>query len=125
MTVFRLSQILACVICLSGVGTSADAGQCGYEFCWGAVSVGPLGATGRATGVRTAPDAANAAREVCGASCGVVEVFVNSCAAIAEGRNGAWAFGWGDSRSIAEAQALEACEKDEASCGVRVWACSR
>jgi hypothetical protein len=75
--------------------------------------------------MRTAPDAAARALETCGAKCDAAEVFVNSCAAFAESATGKRAFGWQESRTLAEAAATTACEMDGKSCRIRIWACSK
>lgn len=110
----------------AGAGSPAVAGQCGYAYCWGALSVGDAGAAGRATGHRTAPGAAEAALRACGAGCQGFEVFVNSCAAFAEDATGARSFGWAEAgRDAAETRALAACRLGGKGCRIRIWACSR
>lgn len=106
-------------------GAAAQAGQCGYEYCWGALTAGPGGAAGRASGMRTAPGAFDWATKACGSACDRAEVFVNSCAFIVENAAGARHFGWHEDRAEAERRARAACEAGGARCRVRIWACSR
>ncbi len=106
-------------------GAATQAGQCGYEYCWGALTAGPNGAAGRASGMRSAPAASDRATEVCGAACDRAEVFVNSCAFLVEDRSGARHFGWHEDRAEAERRARASCEAGGALCRVRIWACSR
>ena len=121
-----LQFVSTCLLAvLFAAGSQAEAGECGYDYCWGALAVGPYGAAGRATGMRTAPGAAARALETCGANCEAPEVFVNSCAAFAESSKGERAFGWQDTRALAETAATKACEKDGEACRIRIWACSK
>ncbi len=104
---------------------SVSAGQCGYEYCWGALSVGDLGAAGRASGMRSAPEAAAQAMQRCGSKCDGFEIFVNSCGAFAEDATGLRSFGWEADRANAEERALTACRLTGKGCRIRIWACSR
>lgn len=114
--------LLGAVVVVGADGAMAG-GKCGYEWCWGSVAIGPDGRAGRASSMRTAPDAAQRARDVCGEDCSV-EVFHNSCGAIARAFDGSWAYGGGDSRQIALDEAVAACEVDGKHCNVVNWACS-
>lgn len=116
----------AAVFGIACAGSPGWAGQCGYDYCWGALSVGDAGAAGRATGWRTAPGAVEAAMRACGEGCEGPEVFVNSCAAFAEDSTGARSFGWTEAgRDAAEARALAACRLQGKGCRIRIWACSQ
>ncbi len=118
----RLWAVFASILlCMS----PAHAGMCGYDYCWGALAIGSGWASGRATGMRTAPDAHDLALQRCGPDCETVEVFYNSCAAIAGNRDGTWTFGLGETRREAETRAMTACEDEGSWCQFRVWACSR
>ncbi|MDJ0821531.1 MAG: DUF4189 domain-containing protein [Paracoccaceae bacterium] len=101
-------------------------GSCGYERCFGAFALGEGGEIGCVVGQRTVPDAANLARAICGESC-EVEVFWNSCGAIAQSSDGTLYFGWDEMLERANLKALEACQSDEGArgCYVRDWACSK
>ena len=102
----------------------ADAGKCGYDYCWGAITIGPDYATGRVIGKRTTKDAADAAIERCGEACSYPEVFQNSCGALAASREGRVSFGGGETQTIAIKAAKEQCEVFGETCRLRVWACS-
>ena len=115
-------RALAMAALLFGAGP-ALAGDCGYDYCWGALAIGPDGATGRASSMRTAPWAHDRAADLCGGDC-AVEMFYNSCAAIARDRTGAWAFGWDPVRDRAFEKAMAGCEADGGTCRVATWACS-
>ncbi len=125
MTNLCLAVATAAAVIVLAVGPAA-AGQCGYEYCWGALTIGDRGAAGRATGLRTAPGAADAAQERCGTGCEAPEVFVNACAAFAQDAAGRRTFGWSeDDRASAEAKALSACQQSGKGCRIRIWACSK
>lgn len=103
-----------------------QAGDCGYEYCWGAVAVGPDGAASRSSGLRTAPRAWDRAEIACGGKCTTIETFSNGCGAIAVDKDEvAWA-GFAESRGDAEAEAMDNCAQSDARlCRIRVWACSK
>lgn len=103
----------------------ATAGSCGYDYCWGAVGVGPNGAYGFSHSWATEQDAINAAQEGCGWSCDNMRTFYNACAAIAVASNGGWGWAYDVNRSRAEQTALSYCRDFGPSCVVRVWSCSR
>lgn len=65
----------------------AEAGDCGYAYCWGAVAVGPAGAIGYSYSFGSADAAYDAAQEGCEWDCTIVQTFYNSCAAIATADN--------------------------------------
>lgn len=108
------------------LGTAPRVAQaCEYGYCWGAVAFGPLGAAGYAARRSTAPDAEALAREACGADCVAVEVFNDTCAALAVDREDQYQFGIGETRAEAEAVALENCRAMGLYCVPRVSACSQ
>lgn len=98
---------------------------CDYGYCWGAVAFGPLGVAGYASRVSNAIDAERQARTACGDTCTRVEVFNDSCGAIAADRDGAAQFGIGDTRAKAETASLENCRALGLYCNVRASVCSQ
>ncbi len=116
------TRILAVVLAL--VATPVWAGQCGYEYCWGAVGIGPGGAWGFAHSYSSESAAINSVNSECGGDCNNIRTFYNTCGALAEGSVGNWGFGWGATQTIAENNALNYCYQNGPNCAVRVWACS-
>lgn len=104
-------------------GSSAAA--CEFGYCWGAIGYGPDGAVGYATRIATAPDAEKRMQQSCGDKCTVVEVFNDSCAALAEAPDQSHHFGQGESRALAAEAALETCRAIGQYCWIRVSACSQ
>ncbi|MCP4820813.1 MAG: DUF4189 domain-containing protein [Shimia sp.] len=104
--------------------TSATAGECGYEYCWGAVGIGPDGAWAYSYGQYSEAEARNVVQSECGGNCDVVEAFYNTCGALSEGTDGNWGFGWAETRELAEGTSLDYCDDYGTGCRVRVWACS-
>ncbi|MEP2532633.1 DUF4189 domain-containing protein [Shimia sp.] len=102
----------------------AMAGQCGYEYCWGAVGIGPNGAWGFSWGQYSEQDAVNALQSECEWDCNNVKTFYNTCGAMAEGNQGNWGFGWGNSRGLAEDNAIGYCYQNGGGCQIKVWSCS-
>ncbi|MBN2760943.1 MAG: DUF4189 domain-containing protein [Rhodobacteraceae bacterium] len=110
---------------LFGFAAPVSAGECGYDFCWGAVAIGPDGEWGYAYDRWSEEDAYNTAQEGCGWGCTTVKTFYNSCGAIAVASNGAWGFGREWNRELAESTAVNWCMDNGRNCQTRVWACSR
>jgi hypothetical protein len=108
----------------SGLAQGAAAGQCGYEYCWGAVGIGPNGAYGWAHSHVSEEAAYNAAQSGCGWNCTNVRTFYNSCGAMAEADNGGWGWAWDRTRELAESAAISYCMDYGYNCRVVVWACS-
>jgi hypothetical protein len=106
-------------------GSGAQAGSCGWQYCWGAVAMGPHGAYGWAAGQFSEQDAVNVAQAGCGYNCNVLKTFYNTCGALARAGNGGWGFGWTGSRGGAENLALGYCAQRGSNCQVTVWACSQ
>ena len=117
--------MLLALVCAAAVADTARAGECGYKYCWGAVALGDLGAAGRASGMRSSPGAVDRAQQTCSGKCDIVEMFVNSCGAIAQDSKATAYFDWDDTRALAEAKAMARCEAEGKGCRIRVWACSR
>ena len=112
-------------LCMVLEAGPVQAGQCGYPYCWGALSISDFGAAGWASGLRSAPEAAARAMSQCGARCDTFEVFMNSCAAFAEDSTQLRAFFWADSREKAEGGEMAACRSTGKGCKIRSWACSK
>ena len=119
-----VKRIWMSVVLWLALPLAAVAGQCGYQYCWGAVGIGPGGAWGYSYGQYSEQDAINTLQNECGWDCDTVRTFYNTCGAMASGSNGSWGFGWGGSRAIAEGNALDYCYQYGNNCQVRVWACS-
>ncbi len=105
-------------------GTAVSAGQCGYDYCWGAVGIGDGGAWGYSYGQVSEEAAVEALQGACEWDCDNVHTFYNTCGAMAEGTSGNWGFGYASSRDAAEDTALDYCSDHGGGCAVRVWACS-
>ncbi len=120
----RLKHPLAALAAWIAMTGAASAGQCGYEYCWGAVATGPNGASGYAYSHVTERNAHDVALEGCGGACDRVRTFYNSCGAIATGGNGAWGWATGGTRQAAQSGALGHCSGNGRDCHIRVWACS-
>ncbi len=101
-----------------------NAGQCGYERCWGAVGIGPNGAYGWAHSHGSERAAYNAAQSGCRGNCDEIRTFYNTCGAMARASNGGWGWAWANSRQAAENSALGYCRDYGRNCRVVVWACS-
>ncbi len=121
----RFPRLVASYLCLAA--GSVAAGECGLEYCWGAVAIGPDGAWGYSHSQYSETDAINAVQgpDGCQGDCNVVQTFYNTCGALSEGSGGSWGFGWADTREAAEETSISYCEDHGSGCSVRVWACSR
>lgn len=120
----QLKHVLAATIAWLTISGAGAAGQCGYDYCWGAVATGPLGATGFSYSHVTERNAHQVAIEGCNGACDRVRTFYNSCGAIASGRDGAWGWANGKTKQDAQTQALAYCGQHGQDCHVRVWSCS-
>lgn len=118
-TVFG-ALVLAPLISLSPIAVQA----CDFGYCWGAVGIGPDGVAGHSTMQPTLPDAERQAQVACGEKCTTIEVFHDSCAALAVTQEYATVVGFGKTRSEATEQALESCRDADLYCTIRDWACS-
>ena len=125
MGVVPVRLVAALMLSVAVAAPAGAAGLCGYEYCWGALAVGPDGARSRSSGLRTAPWAHDLAKQRCGESCDTVEVFYNGCAAIAEAQGGARHLGFGMTGKAAVDSAMADCGAGGAVCRARVWACSK
>ncbi|MCG6904502.1 MAG: DUF4189 domain-containing protein [Rhodobacter sp.] len=101
----------------------AFAGRCGFEFCWGAVGIGPGGEWSWSTGYSEETAAVAKIRNTC-PGCTEIEAFYNGCGAIARAGNGPWGFGWGETPRRAEHSAVTFCTSYGARCEAVVWSCS-
>jgi len=104
--------------------TAALAGNCGYEYCWGAVGIGTNGEWGYSHSYSTESDAYARVQSEC-PECSQINTFYNTCGAMATGSNGAYGFGWAPTRYDAESNALGYCSDYGSNCQTVVWACSR
>lgn len=119
-----MRKILGIALAMGLLPGLAQAGQCGYAYCWGAVAVGDYGAWGYAYGQPSDTAAANVAQSGCEGNCNILKTFYNSCAAIAVGNNGGWGWAYEKNRELAESSAMNYCMDYGRNCEVKVWACS-
>jgi serine/threonine protein kinase, bacterial len=110
--------------CISVALASGGSGA-GSRDNWGALAYSDsTGRYGFAYDYASQAQAINAAVERCKArDCRGVVWFRNSCGAFAKG-NGAYGWGIGDSRGLAEAKALAECRKRGGGCRIIQWACT-
>lgn len=92
---------------------------------WGAIAYSyATGKYGLTYDYATQAQAINSAVERCkAADCKAVVWFENSCGAFSRGTR---AYGWGigQTRALAEANALAECRKRGGNCGIVAWACT-
>jgi serine/threonine protein kinase, bacterial len=116
LMLFLLSWCLS--VTLAGGGS-------GDRDNWGALAYSDsTGRYGFAYDYITQAEAINSAVERCKArDCRGVVWFRNGCGAFAKG-NGAYGWGIGDTRAVAEAKALAECRKRGGGCSIIQWACT-
>ena len=119
------ARMLSVMTVSLGIAGAATAGSCGYEYCWGAVAVGPNGAYGFAHSWGSEQQALDTANAGCEWDCTIARTFYNSCAAIAVADNGGWGWAYESSRELAESSAMNYCMDNGYNCRVRVWSCSQ
>ena len=112
------------VLATVGVLSPVAAQACTYGYCWGAVGFGPDGVAGHSVMQSTAPGTEKLAQEACGGKCNTMEVFNDSCAAIAVTRTGTSVLGFGQTKAEAIGQIEETCSSTDQSCVIRDTACS-
>ena len=110
---------------LAATVSAAEAGSCGYQYCWGAVGVGSNGAYGWAHSYSNENDAYWSVNNSCKGNCETIKTFYNTCGAIAQAPNGAWGWGWDSDLEIAKSIAMSYCMDNGYDCSPRVWACSK
>ena len=120
---FRFMLVMAAGFLVASMG-SAQAGDCGYATCWGAVGIGSNGAFGFSHSYPSEAAAMSRVQAECAGNCEQIQSFYNTCGAMARGNGGAWGFGWADTRAQAEANALGYCQQNGSGCRGVVWACS-
>jgi serine/threonine protein kinase, bacterial len=110
--------------CIS-VGLASGGSNSNSSDKWGALAYSDsTGRYGFAYDYASQAAAINAAVERCKArDCRGVVWFRNSCGAFAKG-DGAYGWGIGDSRALAEAKALAECRKRGGDCRIIQWACT-
>ncbi len=104
---------------------SADATNCGYTRCWGAVGFGPGGAWGYSHSYRYESEAKRVVQNKCKGDCTVIKSFYNTCGAIAAGQDNGWGWSWSSSKKRAQRGAMKYCRQNSYNCTVRAWACSK
>lgn len=114
----------ALALALTLVVSQAQAGACGYKYCWGAVGIGYDGAYGWSHSQYSEAEAISAAQAGCHGECIEIRTFYNTCGAIAVASNGSWGFGWSGSRGGAESNAMNYCRQGGYNCQIKVWSCS-
>lgn len=121
----KKTLLCAAIALASTVSAPADAGQCGYQYCWGAVAFDAnTGAFGYSYSYFSEGEAVAAAQQGCGYNCPEVKTFFNQCGAAAIGSNGGFGWGVGLSRAAAENVAMSYCNNYDYGCRVLVWSCS-
>lgn len=118
------SRLFTLLVCSLMCGLPAQAGQCGYEDCWGAIGFNGNGRIGLSYSHWSEARAYEAAQDRCDWSCAEMRTFKNACAAIVEGKNGAWIWAKGATRGDAETTAHQICDDRSHACKTVVWACS-
>ncbi|MEL7252826.1 MAG: DUF4189 domain-containing protein [Pseudomonadota bacterium] len=121
----KRTGMFAALAVAATVSAPVHAGQCGYDFCWGAVAFNSMtGSYGYAHSYSSESQAAAAAQDGCRYDCPEVKTFYNQCGAAAVGANGGYGWGFGLSRAEAENVALSYCYDYDNGCQVLVWSCS-
>lgn len=121
----KRTSLLVALAAAAGFAGPGQAGQCGYDFCWGAVAFNAItGSYGYSYSYLSESDAANAAQQGCEYNCPEVKTFYNQCGAAAIGSNGGFGYGFGLSRYEAENVAMSYCNNYDYGCQVLVWSCS-
>ena len=122
MKYFRIVTALAMIF---GYGaTAALAGTCGYQYCWGAVAIGPNGAWGWSQEMGNEQQAIDSALRGCKGNCDVFKTFYNTCGSIAVADNGGWGWGWHGDLETPKSIAMNYCMENGYNCEPRVWSCS-
>jgi hypothetical protein len=91
---------------------------------WGAIAYGPGGVWGSARLLRTADEAATAARQACGNGCTGVITFLRQCAAFASGKAGTMSVARGRYLVRVQADVMRDCRAKDTECKVRVTVCT-
>ena len=93
---------------------------------WGSIAYSPkTGAVGFSHNYDSRGLAGDWAMSYCDANdCRIVVNFYNACGALAVGSRGGWGAAWGTTRSRAETNALNSCQKYDGGCRVKRWVCS-
>lgn len=122
MSILKTSLLSITIIAASL--SSAFAGSCGYDKCWGAVAIGQ---NGQAWSQHYASERAaiDSIRNNCSGPCQTIKTFYNTCGAIASAPNGAWGWAWHGSMEIAKSEAMAYCMDNGRDCTPRAWACSK
>lgn len=105
--------------------STAMAGSCGYEYCWGAVGSAANGAYGWAHSYPSEQQAYSAVQQSCKGQCTEIKTFYNTCGAMARSPSGAWGWAWDNTRERAANSAIGYCLQHGNDCRVVVWSCSK
>jgi serine/threonine-protein kinase len=107
------------------VAFTSNGARPGRRDNWGSIAYSTsTGRYGFAYDYPTQSQAINAAVERCRVrDCKAVVWFANSCGAFAKG-DGAYGWGIGDSRAVAESKALAECRKRGGGCHIIQWTCT-
>ena len=120
----KITTLAAGIVTSMFLATAAAAGNCGYQYCWGAVGFGPGGAWGWAADYASEQAAWNRVNAECNGSCTQIKTFYNTCGAIAAGYNDGWGWGHAPTKQGAMNIAMSYCNQYDAGCSIRAWACS-
>jgi hypothetical protein len=106
------------------LATSSNPAMADISDRWGAIAYGPGGVYGTARLLRTAAEAATAARQACGDRCTGVITFLRQCAAFASGKGGTISVARGRYLVRVQAEVLRNCRTKDTKCTVRVTVCT-
>jgi len=121
---------LALVLLGASYGAMAQEGAQEWPDAYGAMAYSPgTGAYGYVYDLGSRSEAESGALAQCagrtsGGDCKVLLWFKNSCGAIATATNGAYGSGWGESRALAEQNAVTSCSRNASNCQPLAWACT-
>ena len=112
-------------IAAAGMSLPMAASACGYTYCHGAVGAGQNGEWAYSVNQWSEQDAINNVYAQCNGRCDVVKTFVNTCASIARGSNGAWGFDTEWNTELAASSAMNWCMDYGYNCCPVVSVCSQ
>ena len=119
-----LRQLALSAAILTATATAVGAGQCGYDYCWGAVGIATNGNYGWSNNWGSESQAIQAAQDGCSGQCTTIKTFYNTCGSISVADNGAWGWGWHSDLDTAHSISMNYCMDNGYNCQPRVWACS-
>lgn len=120
----KLSTLVVLIIAIAMSATVAQA-----QNRFGSISFSTVtGAHGYSYDYASQGQAQNRAVNECigagGTNCVVTTWFRNACGALAVGNGNGWGSHWGNNRSGAEYNAMQACKRQTSGCRVIRWVCT-